>query len=259
MRRILIAAIAVLSLALAAPGAALAAHGHRGVGTHHRRHQHHRRGRHGKQVRRRRRRGHGHPRAKRARFVKFAPLAPLGEEGKKSGSEEATEGGKEGTEGEGTPSGPAATGEVASFEGGVLTVKLADGTLVKGAITEDSHLLCMSKEALESRESEGDRSSGDDGEGDHQSSHDGEGDHQEGTQAPEGEEGGSRDGSQVSAHDSSFRGDGFGDQAEWEGGDGNGAMQRCEPTALVPGAIVREAELRLGSAGAMWEKVVLLK
>ena len=40
-------------------------------------------------------------------------------------------------------------------------------------------------------------------------------------------------------------------------GDGDGGAASCTAAALVPGAVVREAELRVSSARAVWVKVEL--
>ena len=39
--------------------------------------------------------------------------------------------------------------------------------------------------------------------------------------------------------------------------DGQDEAEHCTTAALVPGAVVREAELSVSSAGAVWEKVEL--
>jgi hypothetical protein len=43
-----------------------------------------------------------------------------------------------------------------------------------------------------------------------------------------------------------------------QGDDDNNEAQNCDTSALTPGAIVHEAELRLSGAGAVWDKVELL-
>lgn len=238
MRRTFKALFAVFALALAIPGAALA-HGRRG----------HHGGRHLHGVHSHHRHHHG---AKGARVLHFRPTAS---------TTSTTVEGEEGTGSGETPPAPESAGVVVSFEAEVLTIKLNDGTLVKGKVTEDTQLLCMPKEpepAVEGSEGEEDHGSGDDREG---------GDRDEGVspegsegKAPEGEEGTSEHGdqsSQPSAHDSGF--DGSSHDGGWSGDGGGELMQPCETTALTPEATVREAELRLGSTGAVWEKVVLLQ
>jgi hypothetical protein len=191
-------------------------------------HHHHARGHHGKH--------HARHRAHGARVIKFAPVEEgKGGEGEGAGSTETT------TTSEGV-------GTVLSFEGNVLKIKLNDGSEVGGKVTEDTHLVCISPTAAGSADDEGagdDQSADDEGDhhGDEAGSDDGSGD--------EGGETSGEDGSTPSAHDSSF-----------EGGDGSdddeGAAQSCETSALTPGTMVREAELRITSSGGVWESVVLM-
>lgn len=185
---------------------------------------HHASGHHGKH--------HARHRAHGARVIKFAPV----EEGK--GAEGSTE----------TTTTSEGAGTVASFEGEVLKIKLNDGSEVGGKVTEDTRLLCISPTAARSGDDEGagdDQSVDDEGDhhGDEAGSNDGSGD--------EGGEVSGEDGSTLSAHDSSFAGD------DSSGGD-EGAAQSCETSALTPGTMVREAELRLTASGAVWESVVLM-
>lgn len=180
-------------------------------------------GRHG------RHRGLHHARG--ARVIRFTPA----EEGKGASTTTSKEGGTE----------PESVGTVASFENEVLTIKLSDGSTVSGKVTEDTRLVCISSTSSQPDD--------DQGAGDDQSA-DGEGNSggDEGsTEDPSGE--GGEHGGQ-SAHDSSF------DEGGWNNGedDDQGSIQACETTALVQGATVREAELRLTSSGAIWESVVLI-
>jgi hypothetical protein len=145
----------------------------------------------------------------------------------------------------GAPSGTPATtpptgetaGTVTSFTGGVLTITLTDGTVVSGKVTEGTELRCKSA-APPTTETTGD----DEGGGDDQSGSDG---------AEHG--GGFTDGQAGRQHDSQ------GGEGRGDGQDGNGdeGEESCTTTALVPGAVVREAELRVSGAGAVWEKVDL--
>jgi hypothetical protein len=117
-----------------------------------------------------------------------------------------------------TPTGQPA-GKVASFEKGVLTITLTDGSTVSGKVTEDSKLRCRSATA---QESSGDDDQGDDEQGD------------------------------LSAR-ASDRNGAQGDD------DDSGTQTACTTAALVPGAVVGEAELSVSSAGAVWEKVELIQ
>jgi hypothetical protein len=181
MRRILTTTIASSLLALALPAAASAHPGRNDVahraGVHHRRHHH-----------------------RRAHTVVFtpAPVTP----------------GTSTTTTETPPPADEAAGTIASFEGGVLKITLADGSTVTGKVTEMTEIQCGC-----------DGNSGDQGE-DH-------GDFGRGAPGP---------------------GDFHGDD---ENGGSAGQSTSCGTASLVPGAKVREAELSLSGAGAVWEKVEL--
>ena len=118
---------------------------------------------------------------------------------------------------------PVAT--IASFSEGVLTLKLADGSTVSGKVTEETRIECPA-----AGEEQGDD---DNGQGDDR--HD----------------------------DSGPSGSGGDDQGDdmhgWSGDDGHdGCPPSCGTSALVEGAKVASAELRVGSGGAVWEEVRLL-
>jgi hypothetical protein len=139
-----------------------------------------------------------------------------------------------------TPSTPSdeTVGAVTSFTGGVLTITLNDGTVVSGKVTEQTKLECTPATPP--------TTTGDDdqGGGDDQGS------------GPSGEHGGPSVAGQTDASQhSDFQGDGG------DGHDGNqsGNDESCTTAALAPPAKVREAELSLSSAGAVWEKVDLVK
>jgi hypothetical protein len=124
-------------------------------------------------------------------------------------------------------------GTIASFANGTLTLTLTDGSAASGKVTEGTEIECRS--AMASAASDG-RS---------------------------GEQGGRDDSSDDSSHDGrSGSGPSAGGQDDGPGHDvGDDGEQNesghCTPAALVPGAVVREAELRVSSAGAVWEKVEL--
>jgi len=125
----------------------------------------------------------------------------------------------------GDQSAPADAGRVASFTNGVLTIALADGSTVSGKVTSDTEINCMAQGASASR----DGGSGDDSGGDQQS------------------QGGDQQG---------------GDQGDDNGqGDDDGAQQGQQPSCgtadLVPGALVHEAILKIGSNGAEFKLVLL--
>jgi hypothetical protein len=138
-----------------------------------------------------------------------------------------------------TPATPSteSAGTIKSFkEGagkeGVLVIKLTDGTEVSGKVTEQTEILCAPTTPAPGGDDSDDEAGS--GEGDHGSSSHGE----------------SREGSHGDAHAASS-----GDDGE-DGHDGG--PQSCTTAALAPGAMVREAELKISSAGAVWERVALL-
>ncbi|HEY2535529.1 MAG TPA: hypothetical protein VGI24_00925 [Solirubrobacteraceae bacterium] len=194
MKRNLLTAMGVATLALAMPGAALA-HGH---------HHHH----------------HGvRPNAHHAKFrmVHIGPVSPTT-----------------------TPPSPTTTpapqnaGTVTSYTNGVLTLTLNDNSTVSGKVTNETRIGCVKASPTPPTSSE----PGDEGPGDDR----GQGDDQE-------------------------RGDmneqhGDHGQGDWWHGDGPGAGEPeppCDSSSLVPGAVVRAAELRIGPAGTEFESILLVR
>ena len=138
------------------------------------------------------------------------------------------------------PNEPAGT--VESFEGGVLKIKLHDGTVVSGRVTEETELRCQS--ATPPSEPGKD-----------------EDDNQENQEGQEGQQGDEQHGSS-SGQFGSQHGDFFAHKADNQGGGddqddehGGQTTETCANNVLVPGAVVLEAELKLSGAGAVWEKV----
>lgn len=174
-------------------------------------------------------------RAKHARVLNFG--APLGSPGTT---------GSTGTTGTGptqlspstpaTPSSGETAGTVASFTGGVLTITLTDGSTVSGKVTEETELHCQPATPPAQGtdpDEQGDESSGGNGE-------------------DEFSQGGAPG---ISSHGNDMSGGG----GSGGGEDDEQAQQSCTTAALVPGAVVREAELSVGGAGAVWEKIDLLQ
>lgn len=180
---------------------------------------------------------HAHHSAHRARVMVFGAAMPAG-----SGATGTTAPTTPAT----TPTTPGTAGETAgtvtSFTAGVLTITLTDGTVVSGKVTENTEIQCQSAvTAGGSGEDQGEDASGsDDGQGTtgqaqaRMSSHDGS---SGGGDGQEGEDGQSGEGGQ----------------------DGGESQPACTAAALVPGAVVREAELSVGSAGAVWDHVDLIQ
>jgi hypothetical protein len=199
MKRMLLTLLPASLLALGAPAAASAHHGH-----HHSRH-------------------HGHH-ASSARLLDFGAAASS----------------------VGTAAGPVHAspttenaGVVESFENGVLKIKLnSDGSVVPGKVTEDTELRC---ESATPPNEPGDDDSGD---------------------GPSGNQGGPSSPDQfASQHGDLFaHAASLGDNGDQGDDDqGEGSQESCSPTtALVKGAIVRDAELELSGAGAVWETVVIV-
>jgi hypothetical protein len=138
----------------------------------------------------------------------------------------------------GSPATPAtptteSVGKVTSLKEGVLIITLTDGTPVSGKVTERTEIHCTPATPA---------TGGDDDE-----AGSGEGDHGSFTKD------GPSEGSHGDAHAASTGDDG----EDGEHGSDSG-QEACTTTALVEGAMVREAELSLGSAGAVWDRVNLL-
>lgn len=140
-----------------------------------------------------------------------------------------------------TPPAPENAGKVASYTGGVLTLTLNDGSTVSGKVTSGTRIGCIKATPTTpptgteppTEENQGD----DNGQGDDQS----HGDMNQGDQ-------------------------GNGDQQGDEGNDGDddGGIQMtpeppCDSSALVTGAIVRAAELRIGPGGTEFESILLVR
>jgi hypothetical protein len=130
-------------------------------------------------------------------------------------------------------------GTVSSFSGGVLVIKLNDGSMVTGKVTPDTKIDCQAPAPTTSSGSDenggnGDQNSGGDNE-----------DQQSGA-------GGSQT---ASGHDASDTGENDANETDNQ----DQAQPACDSSALTPGAVVREAELNLSGGGATWKKVDLQK
>jgi hypothetical protein len=194
MRRIVIAAVATLSLA--APSAALA---------HHHGERHHRRGHH-----------HG-----QAHVLAFHAQTPAGSTTSRGTPSTNT-----------TPASEESAGTIASFENGVLTIKLNDGSTVSGKVTEQTEIECPAPTGSSSPgpSGYGERRYGGDGRFDDQGQNEGS-----------WQQGGPGD-----------------DHAGCPGHQASGQQNEpCTTAALVPNANVKEAFLGVGGQGATWLKVGL--
>jgi hypothetical protein len=210
MKRMLLAAMASSALVLVAPSMASAAHhGNR----HHR----------------------GHPANAHRRHAKGARLLTF----TAATSHDAVTGAPAGPSTTPTTASDEAAGTVKSFEGGVLTIRLTDGTVVSGKVTEQTELQCPAVSPPATL-GEDDQGGGDDH-----------------TSSQGSEHGGPASGDQIAGpqHSDSQSGD-RGDEGQ-EGNDDESEAS-CTTAALVFEAKVGEAELSLSSAGAVWQKVELI-
>ncbi len=128
----------------------------------------------------------------------------------------------------GTPSSDA-VGTVDSFTNGTLTIKLNNGSTVSGMVTDATEIECEAAEStMTDLHRDGDRSGrGGPGSGDN-SGRDSGGDHGD-------------------------RGDRGDDNDQDDQGE-----QACTSANLTAGTSVRGAELKISSAGAVWDKVDLI-
>ena len=159
--------------------------------------------------------------------------------------------GRDVTSGTTTSSSADSAGTVVSFSGGVLKLMLADGSTVSGSVTNDTELECMAPEQPQTIHEEGDGGSGDQsGSGDNQSGSD---DNQ--AQGSDDQSAGEDQGDAAERNDNQAEDQNENDAAEQN--DNEDAQSNCSTGDLMPNTVVREAELRLSSAGGVWKKVEL--
>ena len=128
------------------------------------------------------------------------------------------------TDDDGIDDGAEHPGTVASFDGTVLKIALANGGTVEGMVTDETEVQCDDNAADDHGDDEGD----DHGDGDH------------------GDDGGGGGGD-----DDAMAADG-------DHGDHHEDGQDCGSTALVEGAKVLQAELKIRNGEAVWDEVELL-
>jgi hypothetical protein len=121
-------------------------------------------------------------------------------------------------------------GTVASFTGGVLTIKLAKGGTLSGLVTPDTEIECDGPATASSASGDDDHGDGDHQDGDHQ-----DGDHQDGD----------------------HRGGVQGNDDDGDDDHGDDDQSSCDATALTVGRTVAEAELKAANGQAVFEKVEL--
>ena len=205
MRRILVTVAAATTILAVTPGLAMA----------HKHHRRHHRSHHAAQVHHRRSSHH-----RQVRHERF---------GKASTSDQST----------GT------AGTVTSFENGVLTITLTDGSTVSGAVDNSTEIECT---APANMQNSGDND-GDDNGGSNQGEDNGG--------SNQGEDNGGNQGD--AGDDQGDNGDNQGDNGDNQGEDNNeDNAQMCDSSSLTTGTPVSEAELKVSSAGAVWQKVELM-
>ena len=137
------------------------------------------------------------------------------------------------TDDDGVDDGDENTGKVESFEDDVLTISLFNGDTIKGAVTDETEIEC-DNDAGDDRghDDHGDDHGDDDGDhhGDHGDDDEGDDDH------------GDDDGPDAMAADH---------------GDDDDGNEDCGTEALVAGAKVLEAELKIRDGEAVWDEVEL--
>jgi hypothetical protein len=141
------------------------------------------------------------------------------------------------SDGDGTPDGEENAGTVQSFDPstGKLTITLFGGETLSGLVTEGTEIECGDHRGTASASDDGEEHAGPEGEG-------GEG--EPGDDHGDGEEGEDRHGE-------------GGEPGDDDGPGGEGEAPSCTTADLTEGATVKEAELKLESGSATFEKVEL--
>jgi hypothetical protein len=138
---------------------------------------------------------------------------------------------------DGIQDGQEQSGTIVSFDSGVLTVALVNGDTLKGTVDSGTEIECdnptQTTTTASSRDDGGESNSGDQTE--------------------------SGDDNQTSSVPPSTSGDdeNQGDDDQGDNNDDQGDNSSCGTDALTAGTIVKEAELRLTSAGAVFEQIDL--
>jgi len=130
------------------------------------------------------------------------------------------------SDGDGIEDGQENAGKVTSFDNGVLTIALFDGSTLTGQVTPDTEVKCDGA-----------------GEDRAQAARDGGGDHGDGN-------GSGRD---------DGPGDDNGQGDDNEQGDDDGQAGQAAPCTIAAGDVVREADVKATSAGNVFEEVELAK
>jgi hypothetical protein len=126
-------------------------------------------------------------------------------------------------------------GTVTSFTGGVLTIRLTDGSTVSGTVSNDTAIECATSGQDQSGEDQGDQGTS-------------------GTDQSTGDDDQSTSGTDQSTGDDDQSTSGS-DQST--GDDDQNSSGSCSSSNLAPGTTIHAAELRISGAGNVWEKVEL--
>lgn len=228
MRRLMLAALGIMALALAVPGAALAHKGH-----------HHNKGHH-----------HAKRKARHAsiRFEHFGAFTASEPTGTGTATGTVTSGSTTST-GSTRSTTPENAGTVVSYTNGVLKLELSNKSMVEGNVTAGTEIQCVKAAATSTTPSGGepsDQSPGDDsGQGDDQS---------RGDMSQQGDQQSSSSGEPQQGEDGQDSSD---DDVEAQSTSAPEAP--CDTSALTLGTVVRSAELRIGPSGSEFESLVLVR
>jgi hypothetical protein len=127
-------------------------------------------------------------------------------------------------------------GKVVSFEGGTLKVLLSDESTVSGGVTGDTDITCVPSEPVQPQPGDDDEDGSD-----------------RGTNASDASV------SSTTGVPATSGDDEGGAQDEGENEDEGSGPEGCGEAALVPGAVVREAVLRLSAKGTTFEEIELVR
>jgi hypothetical protein len=140
-----------------------------------------------------------------------------------------------------TPPTPENAGTVASYTNGVLTLTLNDGSTVSGKVTNRTRIGCVKATPTTAALT-------------------GSPAHGPGDDNGQGDDRGRGDMGQQSDHGSGeWRHGEHGDDGDSHCGGPGASEPPCDSSALVAGAVVRAAELRIGPGGAEFESVLLVR
>jgi len=150
------------------------------------------------------------------------------------------------------PAAPASgnAGTVTSFTGGVLTIKLSDGTSLTGKLTTSAELRCESPASVTTARTADHSSAGGDSRSAQTPAGDGQG-------APGSSQSQSTSGATPAVEPADDNGQDIGESGDQQGPPANGG-EACETASLTPGAVIRQAELAVTSAGSTFVEVEII-